>query len=43
MAMIKNDATIATEMFVELFGELYKAINEQQLRNQLGAGVRKIL
>lgn len=24
MAIIKNDQTIATEIFVELFGEIYK-------------------
>lgn len=33
MAMIKNDVTIATEMFVELFSQLYKAINDQEARN----------
>lgn len=43
MAVIKNDSTIATEMFVELFGEIYKEQNENERREQLGKGVKQIM
>lgn len=42
-ALIKNDTTIATEIFVEVFSELYKSLNDQQLREQLGHGVKNVL
>ena len=36
MAIIKNDSTIATEIFVELFSEIYKSLNEKEAREELG-------
>lgn len=43
MAMIKNDPTIATEIFVEIFSELYKDQNEKVKREELGNGIKNIL
>ena len=43
MGIIKNDATIATEVFVELFQELYKGSNEHEEREKLGKGVKNIM
>ena len=43
MAVIKNDVTVATEVFVELFSELYKSLTEQSTREILGEGVKKVL
>lgn len=43
MAIIKNDTTIATEIFVELFSELYKSLHDQAARIQLGLGVKHML
>lgn len=43
MAIIKNDSTIATEIFVELFSEIYKQQNEKETRTQLGEGVKQIM
>ncbi|CDW71353.1 dna-dependent protein kinase catalytic subunit [Stylonychia lemnae] len=42
-AITKSDLTIATEVFVEIFSELYKSQNDQQQRELLGQGVRNIL
>lgn len=43
MALIKADNTIATEIFVEVFSEIYKALNQKETRQQLGDGVKKVL
>ena len=43
MAIIKGDVTIATEIFVEVFSEIYKGASEQEQRSQLGAGVKTVL
>lgn len=42
-ALIKRDTTIATEIFVEVFNELYKGLNEKDTRKTLGDGVKQIL
>ena len=36
MAIIKNDQTIATEIFVELFSKIYTEMNEESDREDLG-------
>ena len=43
MAIIKNDQTVATEVFVEIFSEVYKSHLEVDQRNELGKGVKNIL
>ena len=43
MALIKSDNTVATEIFVEVFSEIYKALNLKETRQQLGDGVKRIL
>ncbi len=43
MALVKSDTTIATEIFVEVFSEIYKSHNEKETRKQLGGGVKKVL
>lgn len=43
MALIKNDQTIATEIFVEVFSELYKSQTDNQSRTQMSDGVKRIL
>lgn len=43
MAMIKGDTTMATEIFVEIFTEIYKNINEKNEREELGKGVKSLL
>ena len=40
MALIKSDTTIATEIFVELFSEIYKDLNDHDSRSVLGNGVK---
>ena len=42
-ALIKRDTTIATEIFVELFSEIYKSMNEIHNREQLGDGIKRVL
>lgn len=42
-ALVKRDTTIATEIFVELFSEIYKSLNVQEERQVLGAGVKRVL
>lgn len=42
-ALIKRDTTIATEIFVEVFNELYKGLNEKETRKSMGDGVKSIL
>lgn len=43
MALVKRDSTIATEVMVELFSEIYKGIKTIEGRNALGKGVNNIL
>ena len=43
MAIIKNDSTIATEIFVEIFRELYKSMDDKINREKLGVGIRMVL
>lgn len=43
MALIKGDTTIATEIFVELFSEIYKNLNTKEERNTFGEGVKVLL
>lgn len=43
MALIKADNTVATEIFVEVFSEIYKALNLKETRQYLGDGVKRIL
>jgi hypothetical protein len=43
MALIKADTTIATEIFVEVFSEIYKEQNIKETRHALGEGVKKVL
>ncbi len=43
LALIKQDTTIATEIFVEVFSEIYKNSNEKDTRVKLGEGVKKVL
>jgi DNA-dependent protein kinase catalytic subunit len=43
MAIVRVDATIATEIFVEVFKELYKDQKDKQVREALGNGLRAIL
>jgi len=42
-ALVKRDPTIATEVFVELFSEIYKSLNVEEERQSLGAGVKRVL
>lgn len=42
-ALIKRDTTIATEIFVEVFTQIYKTLNEKETRATLGDGVKKML
>jgi hypothetical protein len=42
-ALIKRDTTVATEIFVEVFGEIYKSLNEQKERETLGGGIKRVL
>lgn len=43
MVLVQKDATIATELLVELFTEIYKQIKSADQRQRLGEGVRQIL
>ena len=42
MLLIKRDSTIATEVLVELFTQMYKESNED-IRKKLGDGIKGIL
>jgi|LauGreDrversion4_2_1035121.scaffolds.fasta_scaffold06558_8 hypothetical protein len=42
-ALVKRDPTIATEIFVELFSEIYKSMNQVEARQSLGQGVKRVL
>jgi hypothetical protein len=43
MALVQYDSTIATEILVELFSEIYKNCKDQEQRKRLGDGVSSIL
>lgn len=43
MAIVRADSTIATEIFVEIFQELYKDQKDEQVRLELGNGLKDIL
>ena len=43
MAIVRADSTIATEVFVEIFQELYKDQQDEQIRLELGNGLKDIL
>ena len=43
MALIKGDTTIATEIYVEVFTEIYKNINTKEERVIFGDGVKRLL
>ena len=43
MAIVRADQSLATEVFVEVFQEIYKEQKDQDAREQLGLGLHKIL
>jgi hypothetical protein len=43
MALVKKDSTIATEILVEVFTEIYKDSNDLEKRRRLGEGISGIL
>ena len=43
MALAIKDSTIATEILVELFTEIYKESKDIELRKRLGQGISGIL
>jgi len=43
MAIVRRDSTIATEIFVELFTEIYTNTLDDDRREKLGQGVSDIL
>jgi DNA-dependent protein kinase catalytic subunit len=43
MAIVRSDSTIATELFVEVFQEIYKGLKDKQARQDLGNGLKNIL
>jgi hypothetical protein len=43
MALVKRDSTIATEVFVELFTEIYINTLDDDRRRKLGQGISNIL
>lgn len=43
MALVRRDSTIATEVFVELFTQIYKETLDQKKRTNLGDGIVNIL
>ena len=43
MALVRRDSTIATEVFVELFAQIYKDTLEEAKRSSLGDGIKDIL
>jgi hypothetical protein len=43
MAIVRRDSTIATEIFVELFTEIYTNTLDDDRRHKLGKGVSDIL
>ena len=43
MALARRDSTIATEVFVELFTQIYKETLDEKKRSDLGDGIVNIL
>lgn len=43
MALVRRDSTIATEVFVELFTQIYNASESDEQKGLLGKGVKEIL
>jgi len=43
MAIVRADQSLATEIFVEVFQEIYKDQRDQEAREKLGLGLHKIL
>ena len=43
MAIIKNDVTIATEIFVEIFSKHYNTILDKTIRNKLTDRIKSLL
>ena len=43
MAIVRSDSTIATELFVEIFQEIYKGLKDKKVRQDLGNGLKNIL
>ena len=43
MALVQRDSTIATEVFVELFTQIYNQTESEEQRTLLGKGVSEIL
>ena len=43
MALVRRDSTIATEVFVELFSQIYKDTLDEGKRSTLGSGIKEIL
>ena len=43
MALVRRDSTIATEVFVELFTQLYTNTIDEGRRRRMGAGISDIL
>jgi hypothetical protein len=43
MALVKRDSTIATEVLVELFTQIYKDTTAVEDRRKLGVGIKGIL
>jgi len=43
MALVRADSTIATEVFVEIFKELYSDEKDREVRQRLGGGLKNIL
>lgn len=43
MALVKRDSTIATEVLVELFTQIYKDTTAVEERRKLGVGIKGIL
>jgi hypothetical protein len=43
MALVRKDSTIATELMVEVFTQLYKSLNNEKQRQDLGDGIHEML
>lgn len=43
MALVRKDSTIATEVLVEVFTQLYKYIQSEEIRQKLGEGIHEML
>ena len=43
MALVRRDSTIATEVFVEVFTQIYNETLDEKKRSDLGEGIINIL